>query len=583
MNKLTKILLVGVVAALVAILSLPIFAQEMPGAGEGGPIILPNFGADISTLNPFLSTDGTSSTVWARLYPALLGLDNEVGYYAPGAAGGLVSDWSISDDGLVYTFTLRDDWVWSDGTPVTSADVLYSWEVIVDENVTVNSNLITLRDLISSVEAPDAQTVVITFVNPDCNALDSAATIPVVPAHVWREAFPNNADMNESDFNLTAPVTSGVWRFLNYRPGEQVTLVPDQNYPDAEAGYIVPQGWIFKNVADQTIQVEQFLNGQLTTMGVPQNRQQELLDLVNGGQYVGFESERANYRFVGLNLADPSNPQPGLDEEGNLIEQGIHPILGDVRVRQALNYAMNFEELNEGAFFGFGIQGATHSRPDSWAHNNDIQPYPFDPERAAELLEEAGWTDSDGDGVRECNGCETAEAGTLLEFELLTNAGNTSQEALGTILQDQWGQVGFNVNFQAIDFNVLVETFTGQTFDAVMIFWGFGFPADPDGITVTFAPENDVPGIGFNAVSYSNERVTELLDEARALPGCDLEERAALYGEVQQILHDESPWIWIGGSKTLTVGQPYIQGWSPMPNAASPTLWNEDSWVIPVP
>jgi ABC-type transport system substrate-binding protein len=137
------------------------------------------------------------------------------------------------------------------------------------------------------------------------------------------------------------------------------------------------------------------------------------------------------------------------------------------------------------------------------------------------------------------------------------------------------------VTFQAIDYNVLVENFTAQTFDAVMIFWGFGFPADPDGITGTFGPTEDQPGIGFNAVSYNNERVTELLDEARALPGCDQGERAELYGEIQQILHDESPWIWIGGGRTLTVGQPYIQGWEPMMNANSQAGWNEDAWVLP--
>jgi len=590
MNKLTRIFLVGLFIALISALIIPVAAQEedKPGPGEGGPVILPNFGTDIATLNPFISTDGSSSAVWTRIYPSFLGLDNEIGYFAPGAPGGIVEAWEISEDGTTYTFTLRDDLTWSDGTPISSADIAYAWEVIQDETVTNNSNLTVLLDLVASIEAPDENTVVVTFNSADCNALDSVASIPVVPSHIYRELYPTNSDMNESEANLTAPVSANAWMFQNFRPGEQVTLLADPDYADATNGeYVVPEGWIYKNVADQTVQVEQFLAGQLTAMGVPSARQQELLDLVEAGEYLGYESERANYRFVGLNLADPSNPQPGLDENGNSIDQGIHPIFGDVRVRQALNYAMNYEELNEGAFQGFGFQGATHSRPDSWAHNHDIEPYAYDPEMAAQLLEEAGWTDEDGDGVRECHGCLYAEEvdssfeGSPLAFELNTNAGNTSQEALGTLLQDQWGEVGFDVNFQAIDFNVLVENFTAQTFDAVMIFWGFGFPADPDGITGTFAPTEDQPGIGFNAVSYNNERVTELLDDARALPGCDQAERAELYGEIQQILHDESPWIWIGGGKTLTVAQPDLQGWDPQPNAALPTGWNEDSWIIP--
>ncbi len=585
MTKLTRVLLVGTLLVLLSAMMYPIAAQdaEVPGPGEGTPLIIPNFGADMATMNPFVSTDGTSSAVWTRFLPGFLGLDSDSGYFAPNAPGGIVADWVVSEDGLTYTFTLRDDVVWSDGTPITSADIAYSWQVIQDEAVNNNSNLTELRDLIASIETPDASTVVIAFNNPDCNALDSAASIPVVPSHVYTQLFPNNVDMNESRENQggVAAVGAGPWLFLNFRPGEQVTMIANPNYPDAtgEAGYVIPEGWIYKNVADQTVQTEQFLNGQLTYMGVPQAAQQDIAARGENGEFLTFETLRSNLRFIGLNLADPDNPQPGLDENGNPIDQGVHPIFGDVRVRQALQYGINFEEVNEGAFFGFGIQGATHSLEYGWSHNDDISPYPYDPDQAEALLEEAGWTDSDGDGVRECNGCETAEAGALLTFELKTNAGNTSQEALGTILQDQWGEIGFDVAFQPIDFNVLVEEFTNQTFDAVMIFWGFGFPVDPDGISVTFAPENDQPGSGFNAVSYNNARVTELLDEARALPGCDQEERKVLYGEIQQILHDESPWILVGISRNLLAAQPNVTGWAPKDTATNPALWNEDSWI----
>src|SRR5690606_5981343 len=244
-----------------------------------------------------------------------------------------------------------------------------------------------------------------------------------------------------------------------------------------------------------------------------------------------------NIRFVGLNTADPNNPQPGLDEDGNPIDQGLHPLFGDVRVRQALNYGVDFDALNEGVYFGTGVPTPTHSGAANWVDISGIEPYPFDQEKARALLEEAGWVDTDGDGIRECRGCLYAQEvdpnfeGEPLAFELLTNAGNVSQEALGNVLVDLWGEIGFDVSFAPIDFNVLVDTFTGQQFDAVMIFWGFGFPEDPDGIRVTFGPENDLPGSGFNAVSYNNPRLNELLDTALTLPGCDRAEREVLYQE----------------------------------------------------
>ncbi|HEX2623481.1 MAG TPA: ABC transporter substrate-binding protein, partial [Phototrophicaceae bacterium] len=589
-KTLTRLFLLTLLIALIGVLSVPVIGQqsEVPAPGTGAPVILPNFGADIATLNPFLSNDGSSGAVIARLYPGFIGIDPETGNFAPNAPGGIVKDWTISDDGLEYTFTLRDDLKWSDGVAVTSADVVYAWDIIVDTTVNLSGSFTSLRDYISAVEAVDDYTVKFTYNSPDCNAIYNAGQLPLAPAHTFQAQFPANADMNEAAFNLTAPVTWGPFTFLDFSPGEQVTLAADTTYPDAQrgAGQVIPEGWIYKNVADQTVQTEQFLAGQITEMGVPSNRQQELKDKVDAGEYLGYETGRGNIRFISFNLADPNNPQPAFDEDGNRIDQGEHKVFADVRVRQALNYAMDFDAINEAAFFGFGVQGATHSTPYAWEWNDTITPYPYDAEKAASLLEEAGWTDTDGDGVRECHGCKYATdidpsfEGSLLEFELATNAGNTSQEALGTVLQDQWSKVGAKVNFQAIDFGVLVDTLTAQTYDAIMIFWGFGFPTDPDGITGVFADSADIPGSGFNTGSYHNDRVEELLNTARALPGCDQAERKVMYGEVLQILHDESPWIWVGLAKSLLVAQPNLVGWDPRETVARQATWNEDAWVI---
>ncbi|MBC8098451.1 MAG: hypothetical protein H7Y11_03335 [Armatimonadetes bacterium] len=586
MNKLTRIILVGVLAALTIALSVPVMAQEVPGPGEGGAIVYQNFGADPATFNAVLSSDGTSAAVIARIFPSFLPVNPDIGFYAPASEGGvdgIAASWTISEDGLVYTFTLRDDYTWTDGTPVTADDVVYAWNAIANDSVA--TSLTYIRDVIATVEAADPQTVVITLTAPACNALNNISVIPVLPSHIWSGLIGEDyALMNDSEENLNPTVTSGPFSFLNFRPGEQVTLLADQNYPEGLQGYVVPEGLIFKNVPDQTVGLEQFLANEITYLGVPEARKAEFFERVQAGEFQGYVSAFGNMRFVGLNTADPANPQSALDEEGNPIDQGIHPIFGDVRVRQALNYAIQFEEINQGAFGGFGVQASTHSLGNSWAHPQDLAPYPFDQDQANALLEEAGWVDTDGDGVRNCQGCLYATEvdptfeGSPLTFKLETNAGNTSQEALGVILQDQWSQVGADVDFQPIDFNVLVEGFTAQTFDAVMIFWGFGFPADPDGVRVTFDPENDVVGSGFNAVSYNNPRVNELVTQARTLPGCDQAERTALYQEVYQILHDESPWIWLGSGETLAVAQGSVANFSPRPSL--PT-WNEDEWAIP--
>lgn len=579
MKRISRMIVFMLLLTALSVLLVPAAAQdaEIPGPGEGEPVILPNLGSDIATLNPILSNDGSSTAVINRLYPALVGVDPDTLNFETGF-GSLATGWEISEDGMTYTFTLRDDMFWSDGTQVTSADYKYSFDAIVSGET--NTALTYVLDDLAAVDAPDAQTVVVTLNAPSCAALSNISFVPVVPAHIFSERFPTFADMNEADILATGDVSASPWTFSNFRPGEQVTLLADPDYPDTFLDYVVPEGWIYKNVADENLIWEQFLAGQLTEGTTPEGRQDELRGLAADG-YSVVEFPSNNFRFISLNTADPDNPQSAVDENGVALDQGHHPILGDVRVRQALMYAMDWEAINQGALGGEGVQMSSHVFPDSWAYNPDVAFYPYDPEVAAQLLDEAGFVDDDGDASTPRVATEDAlyaEPGTPLAFEFLTNAGNEASESIGILLVDQWGLSGFDVDFQAIDFNILVDNLTGQTFDAIMIFWGFAFPDDPNGVRVTFDPANDVVGSGFNVISYNNPEVTDLLDQANTVAGCDQAARAELYGQVFQILRDEVPWIWMGTQINVYGAQPWVQNYDPRHSALR--FWNEDGLVI---
>jgi glutathione transport system substrate-binding protein len=151
---------------------------------------------------------------------------------------------------------------------------------------------------------------------------------------------------------------------------------------------------------------------------------------------------------------------------------------------------------------------------------------------------------------------------------------------MGVLLLDQWADIGVKVNFEAIDFNVLVDNFTAQVYDAVSIFWGFSFPFDPDGLTEVFSIDTDLPGSGFNTGSFYNARFEELIDQSRALPGCDVAERTELYQEAYEIIKNDSPWIHIGVGQVLLVAQPNVEGWAPKVTANLEALHNEESWFI---
>lgn len=556
---------------------LPILAQEVDmEPGTGAPVIEPNFGSDINTLNPIIVQDGPSRTVINRIFPLLVNFDPFTLAWEPGAAHGLAENWTISDDGLVYTFDLKQDYVWNDGMPVTAHDVVYFWEISEIEGISPNASFVSD---VESMTALDDYTLEVVFVQQTCTSIDTLAPVYAVPRHQFEELFGDDyAAMADSEFNLNMPVSGLDFQFANYRPGEQVTLLAHQDYPDAYASGVIPEGYIYKTVTDQVVQMEQFFAGELTWIpSVPQAFQEEVRDRSADGEFQMVEYPAASIRFLAFNLADPTNPQPAFDEDGNAIDQGNHPILGDVRVRQALAYAMEFEPINQGAFFGNARPVASHVLPTSWAFTDDLNYYEYNAEMAGQLLDEAGFTDEDDDGIRECHGCLYAEEGTPLSFRLGTNSGNVSQEALYTILQDQWGDVGVDVDLQILDFNALVEELTGQTYDAIGLFWGFSVPDNPDvELSDTFTPSADVIGSGFNTGSYNNARVNELVEQARTLSGCDTAERAALYQEAFAELNHDLPWLWISTSVVMSAAQPDVQNWNPQ---AGYSRWNIDGWA----
>jgi peptide/nickel transport system substrate-binding protein len=185
---------------------------------------------------------------------------------------------------------------------------------------------------------------------------------------------------------------------------------------------------------------------------------------------------------------------------------------------------------------------------------------------AAQLLEEAGWVDSDGDGVRE-------KDGVPLALTLITNAGNTTREDLGALTQDQLNSIGFDITFEAIEFGTLLEQLDNQLFDMIIIGWT-GLGADPND-DAFWLRQYDEPGSGFNAVSFANDRIEELLAAGVSVPGCDPAERAPYYQEIQEIMHDEVPYIFVRG-RISNYG--YTNNWQGITPGPWSFYYNMEQW-----
>ncbi|NDJ60176.1 MAG: hypothetical protein GYB67_03575 [Chloroflexi bacterium] len=577
----TKFLLSGVLVVVLALMAAPLAAQDGP---EGGVIIEGNLGGDPATFSPIIASDTASSRITEFLFPDLLSVDPSQAIIVPRegnplASSAVVDSWDINEDGTVYTFNMRQDMVWSDGTPITSADVVYVWDAavagqegIVDTPLSFIVAAPGEETGILDVQAVDDFTFEVTFASSACDALFDAASLEPVPSHIYPEDL---SLINDFEENLNPTVTANVFSFGEFRPGEQVSLLADQNYIDADLGFVNLDGYIYRNVPDLNVIVEQYLAGELSVVDNPNVARRADIRADEGSQVYSYPGDRWDY--LAFNLADPTNPQNGLDADGNAIDQGNHPLFGDVRVRQAIARAINVDAIIDAAVFGEGSRMTAHLIPASWAYHTELPPIAFDPEMAAEMLAEAGWADADGNGVLEATeDALYADAGTEFVFTLYTNEGNTRRTAMGTLVQDQLSQVGIQVDFQTIDFNTLLDIMDSQTFDTLILGWRNGYPDRPDS-TQLFTPASDVVGSGSNFTSFNNAEFTSLNEQAQFVPGCDPAERAEFYFQMQEIMQEELPYVWMFAQDGMYAARTEVNGFDPFP---AQLYWNIDTWSV---
>jgi peptide/nickel transport system substrate-binding protein len=573
-----------VFALLVVAVALPLtaLAQE---PGSGGPIIEGNFSgsANMSSMNPIRCSGTDCRRITDLLFPYVVWGSGDTQTFGrvgePTVVQSLATDWTVSEDGLTYTVTLRDDAVWSDGEPITAEDVKFSFEAIASEQAeaalyqgTVNGSEANPNGIFE-VNIVDDYTVDFVFQNASCAALDVIG-FPVIPAHAFGfdgdfEAFDYSVLVGH-EFDTNPSITSGPFMFGSLTAGESIGLVAN---PDYIEGGTIPAGFIYRDAPDQTVLIEQLLAGESNFIDNPVVTRRE--DIRNAENVQNFDYPGASWTYIGFNLADPSNPQNGTEADGTPIDQGQHPMFGDVRVRRALQMAINVPDIVEGAVAGEGTQMASSFIPSSPFLDETLEPIAYDPEGAAALLEEAGWV-LNADGLRECQGCGTAEDGTLFEFSLITNAGNPVREAVGVITQDLLGELGITVNFEALDFNTVLDNMYSQTYDAYILGWRESWPANPDQTQIFTGSNDNVENNGSNVNSYYNPEFEAILREAATVPGCDFDQRKELYARSQAILQEDQPYVFLYVANGMYAASTDIEGFDPRANAP---LWNVNAWV----
>ena len=526
---------------------------------QGGYITRATF-SDARTVNPAMAADDASRTLCRFLFAGLLRVDPFTGGLEPD----LAESWRVSDDGLTYTFAIRQGATWSDGQPITAHDFYFTYSALLSGRLDTPNNKLVAN--IVKIEVPNDYTAVVTFREANCLNLESL-TLGWLPMHVFTDKVDGYdfADLVMHEFNSTPTVFSGPFKLQEWVRGDHWTLVRNERY---WRGAPHVDGLVTLVLDGQEEMVRRLKAGELDIgFGV---KPKYLAELELEPHLKVFKFPADEYDFIGFQLGDPNDPQPRLDGDGKLnTKHGRHPILHDVRVRQAIAYALDRRELVGRARMGQGTLLNANVLPAvSWAYNAELAPRERDLQKAARLLDEAGWKLDPATGIREKNGVP-------LRLRLYTNAGNDIRRTMGLLIEKQLREVGIEVEFNAVEWYSFLDILFGQTFDMVLVSWSH-MGVDPDDLRL-WSAENDVPGTGYNFVSYYNPTLEEKLRQARAVPGCDQDKRAKLYREAQAILYHDLPYCWLDVPRRLVVVDRRIGGINPGPW----DLWyNVHEWYI---
>ena len=481
--------------------------------------------ANPQSFNPILAADSASLAVHAMLYPALVRHDPVTGQY--GAANALAERWEVAPDGRVWTFYLRPGVTWSDGDPVDANDFKFTYDAI--KLSAADSPYQRLAAPITNIEVVNPLTARVTFDTARCDVL-SILRVGWMPSHRYAPDF---SDVTENFFNQDPDISAGPFVFQNWIPGENVILQRNNRYWQ---GAPLMERMVFRILPDAAVRLELLRAGELDETTLTPDQLASLLD-TPAIKTLNVTADA--YDFLALNLASPTAPQRGLTDAGAFQTQDPHPILSDGVVRAAMAHAIDYRGIVSAIYLGQAYPLAANVLPIvPWAFDATLEPLTYDPDLARTMLEEDGWIDTNRNGIRE-------KDVRSLRLTLIIPEGNPYYARIAATIEDQLNAVGFDITTQTLAVPDFTRQLLGQRFDLAISGWT-ALGIDPDDAELWTAA-SDRPGSGFNFTSYQNARLETLLEQGLTAPGCQPQDRAPFYREIQQILHDDRPYIFLAG------------------------------------
>lgn len=556
-NKFNKglILLIVLLVVITGCTAQPV-QQQQPVKGEvpstGGRLRIGIIG-EVKNLNPFFAETNAEKDLADLMFDGLVRLDKNL---KPIPC--LAKDWKISDDGLTVVFTLKDELYWHDGEPVTSDDVIFTFDMIFnpDLKISLRDELVNL----ATYEKMDNSTIKFELFQPDAGFLHTL-TLKILPKHqfVMNNDNPQKLDKNVnetqekreslnkaiSDFN-EKPVGTGPYQFVAWdREKDIIQLKVNERYHIKRPYVDYIDLVIYPTYEDAK---KAFMEDKVDVIPlkmVDWNLFQEIED-VNTYQFPD-----TYYEFIALNLKKE--------------------LFKDKAIRQALMYAINREKIVNETLLGTGRIVNGPIPLSSWVYNHDITSYKYDPERALDILNREGWQDTDGDGIldKDINGDGKREP---FKFDILVNEENDIRYQAAVRIQKNLEDIGIKTTITLRKWKEIVRFDIDQRkYDSIILGWDLN--SDPD---LKYAFHSSQIKSGYNFVGYSNGKVDELVVKARRTMD-EMEQRMILL-HAQKILNEELPYIFLYTKDKLMASKEKVRGIMPNSNGF---FWNIHEWWIP--
>lgn len=537
-NKLLLLSTIVLIAALVAtacggaqtpVATEPAAVTEAPPpAGEDEPapteapsepaepvVLRVGWGGSPDTLNPGTAILSEAYTLFELVYDSMYDLQLDGSYTLS-----MAESYELSDDGTVWTFKLRPDMTFHDGEAVTAQDVVFSY--LFYQKHEDFPYLPVYTEYFESVEAPDDSTVVITLSEAIPNMESQLIFLYVLPEHIWAQYDDPTAAV---EFENEDMIGSGPFKMREYKQGEFVHLEAVKDHPMQPPKI---DEVVFQTFDNQDALVQALVTGQvdmITEMpntAVPTLKGADNVELVVGAPFAPEVTD-----IIPNQTSEETCPA----------DDGVcsgHPALRDRQVRLALAHATDKQKIIDVVLLGLGTPGLTLI-PEGlgvW-YNDAITDYAFDIEEANRILDEAGYLDSDDDGVR-----EMPDGSNPLEFRLYWPNDSATAPRIAELLAETWEQVGVKLQPQALDPDALTSVCC-PTFDFDIIIWGWGSDPDP-GFLLSVHLTDEIP-TGNSETGYANPEFDDLYGQQAT--ELDPDKRREIIWKMQEILHDDIAYI----------------------------------------